>query len=401
MPVNLRRATGWLIRPFFRRKYEVNQTSDRIAEELWLALRHPAEVPSVGLRLLELHQPGKVTTSSSTLILSEFRAFCRQAENFYRGAEVLPWRSSPLNYYYSFLNLAKAYALLSGAMPPPTSSAACPGVESTPQTTTPRRIRHGITERVLYGNPDLWHLTSGTTADVFPLLYRLCIGKELPEKTTFEGHDLLGYSLPVGWQLAESGHSHRIASFQCRWVVCTTPEEVWDVVAIPSSIDDSALGKPFEVAYERVAFDGVKRFAREWWGMDGLNASHYGFFQRREPYKATQSGDWNVDDLQAGFESALEGRAYEMLSRHDAEFLLCLPCATASGRHCQMNQEVASYAVMFFLSSLVRYHPDYMDSIAQQSDAWLVESFVKTAPLELLRSMTAKILGYTILMTSA
>jgi predicted transcriptional regulator len=61
-----------------------------------------------------------------------------------------------------------------------------------------------------------------------------------------------------------------------------------------------------------------------------------------------------------------------------------------------MNELAASYAVMYFLSSMVRYHPDYMDRISESSDAWLVESFVKSAPLPILREMVAAAVGYTL-----
>lgn len=37
----------------------------------------------------------------------------------------------------------------------------------------------------------------------------------------------------------------------------------------------------------------------------------------------------------------------------------------------------------------------------ESSDAWLIESFVKSAPIELLRSLTAKILGYALVMQRA
>jgi len=66
-----------------------------------------------------------------------------------------------------------------------------------------------------------------------------------------------------------------------------------------------------------------------------------------------------------------------------------------------MNELVASYAVMYFLSSLVRYHPDYLDAIGESTDAWLIESFAKSAPLSLLCQLATLSLGYTLVIQSA
>jgi hypothetical protein len=79
----------------------------------------------------------------------------------------------------------------------------------------------------------------------------------------------------------------------------------------------------------------------------------------------------------------------------ERQFCLSLPYSTPQGA-IPMNELAASYAVMYFLSSMVRYHPDYMDRISESSDAWLVESFVKSAPLPILREMVAAAVGYTL-----
>jgi len=79
---------------------------------------------------------------------------------------------------------------------------------------------------------------------------------------------------------------------------------------------------------------------------------------------------------------------------------LGLPYRTASGI-VPMNEAAAMYAVVYFLSSLVRYQPAYMDAISENSDAWLVESFVKSAPSQLLRYMVSATLGYSLIIESA
>ena len=99
------------------------------------------------------------------------------------------------------------------------------------------------------------------------------------------------------------------------------------------------------------------------------------------------------------FQKCFPNAAFPNLRDRRHQFLMCLPCPVQGGdERVPMNQEIACYAVMFFLSSLVRYQPDYMDAIADSSEAWLIESFVKSAPLELLRLMTSRVLGYSLVM---
>ena len=58
-----------------------------------------------------------------------------------------------------------------------------------------------------------------------------------------------------------------------------------------------------------------------------------------------------------------------------------------------MNEALATYATMFYLSSLVRYRPDYLESLLNHKPAWLIESFVNSTPETFLRIMICKIIG--------
>ena len=91
---------------------------------------------------------------------------------------------------------------------------------------------------------------------------------------------------------------------------------------------------------------------------------------------------------------------FEYLDGTDFQFCVGLPYEAATGT-IPMNELAASYAVMYFLSSVVRYHPDYMDYIGESTDAWLIESFAKSAPLSLLRQLVAAALGYTLIIEAA
>src|SRR5260370_2986630 len=57
-----------------------------------------------------------------------------------------------------------------------------------------------------------------------------------------------------------------------------------------------------------------------------------------------------------------------------------------------MTEAVSIYAIMFYLSSLVRYRPDYLESLLNYKPAWLIESFVNCTPETFLRIMVCKII---------
>jgi len=58
-----------------------------------------------------------------------------------------------------------------------------------------------------------------------------------------------------------------------------------------------------------------------------------------------------------------------------------------------MNEVLAIYAVMFYLSSLVRYRPNYLEALLNHKPAWLIENFVNSTPELFLRILVSKIIG--------
>src|SRR5258708_18817942 len=57
-----------------------------------------------------------------------------------------------------------------------------------------------------------------------------------------------------------------------------------------------------------------------------------------------------------------------------------------------ITEALAIYAVMFYLSSLVRYRPDYLEELLNTKPAWLIENFVTSTPETFLRIMVCKII---------
>ncbi len=383
----LRNFTTWAHHKLAEGRIDTARSHLPVDEEYWLALRHPSETSSVGLALLSQHSPGVLALPlpEREQRWREFRAYVRQAEGFYRGAAVLPWQSSPLNHYYSFMNLAKALGVIRGEL-------------WTSQPGLPRRLRHGLTASVVTGDPDEWRLVTQGEEEIFPLLYRLSTGTAISKGTVLNARQLLPYVSAIGWQLQQSGY-HARSWFECYWGLVGNGDDYWDIVVVPRDLDLEGLPPRFQVTYEELAHEHAKNMARMLFDMHATQASSFRFLQRVTPFHSDTPGVWNFRIIDDDLKACLPGSVFEHLSR-EKHLSIALPYP-ANPSPIAMNEQVAAYAVMFFLSSLVRYHPDHMDRIADSTDAWLIESFAKAAPFLLLKSLVSGVLGYSLIIESA
>jgi len=384
-----RQFQGWFIRGIVRSRLEAPRTRLPLDEEYWLAMRHPAEVASAGEAQLASTNAGfaALPPAEREHLWREFRAYVRQAEGFYRGACVLPWKSSPLNYYYSFMNLAKAIAVTRGLLAPQPAQ-------------SPRALQHGLSARVVQGTPDKWKITAKSTDGVFALLYQATVGVPIPDSTEMDARELLGYVISIRWQLEKSGSPAAGSWFPCHWVFLSQGDQVWDVIGISRGAAVSRLPATLSGVYQELSPEAAKPLARETLGLQAVQAQAFRFLQRTTPIQAQEPGKYNVGEIEQSLRAAMPNCVFEYLDGTDFQFCIGLPYEVATGT-IPMNELAASYAVLYFLSSVVRYHPDYMDHIGESTDAWLIESFAKSAPLSLLRQLVAAALGYTLIIEAA
>jgi YaaC-like Protein len=384
----LRSFSGWIYRGIVNKKLEVTHSHLPLDEEYWLALRYPAEVATAGKALLSVNNPrfAHLQPDEQEACFREFRAYIRQAEGFYRGACVLPWKSSPLNYYYSFMNLAKAMGIARGVLTP----------EVVPHT---RRLRHGLTAVVDSGPPDIWKLIVQGQTDIFALLYKMVIDCAVAQNTELDAHQLLNYVSPIAWQLSKSGYGPR-GWYPSYWVIAMTEKESWDILVVPQDAPLNRLPATFDTDYQEVSIDAAKSFAMQVLRLHAIQSHSFRFLQRKVPFGILAPGVYNVSGIEQALKAAAPHCVFENLDSTEYHLALGIPFQTATSE-IPMNESIATYAVMYFLSSLVRYHPEYMDAIGESSDAWLIESFAKSAPLYLLRYLVNGVLGYTLIIESA
>src|SRR5713226_6122406 len=107
-PVPLRPILSWRDDPIFT---QTNlKTSIAHEKEFWIMLRAAADVYPTGKALFTANR----VTGDIKKLWRVFRSYIHQAENYWvAGASTRP-ESAGLLYYYSFLNLVKAYLILKG-----------------------------------------------------------------------------------------------------------------------------------------------------------------------------------------------------------------------------------------------------------------------------------------------
>ena len=99
-----RPVTGWLEQQMGPRNTTKLTTVLDLSEEVFASLEYVSEIPNVGINFLK-----KAGVERPGVGFKVFQAFIRQAKTFYQAASLLHFRAAALMYYYSFLNLVKAY----------------------------------------------------------------------------------------------------------------------------------------------------------------------------------------------------------------------------------------------------------------------------------------------------
>jgi hypothetical protein len=369
---NARESTGWVRVEWTRNPTQSLSTNmNNIADEMFLILRHIAEVTDEGVRVIKSHSPGLSDADAKTRH-PKVRAFIRQAENFYRAGHRTPYRTSALLYYYAFMNLVKA-------------SLAARGISYDPY--------HGLSRTDPMAD-DLDKLgVDIKSGGVFPALYQTEFGKAWPTGLQPRIGRLLVYVTDIGFQCQRTGlaspGSSPIAPCKLRVVVNDDPakKECWLELAVRRELDITSCTTMFTNVFEEVALSPYD--ARERYAFYAEALPVYRFYQSTVlPFP----GQTPVSALRTLLYSALDSAVEPLYVGTELDLMVSGPYA-AGNLSSPMSELVAIYLVMFYLGSLVRYAPDYLDDLLGAKNSYVLESFVNSAPHVALRALTARIAG--------
>jgi hypothetical protein len=333
-------------------------TSDVIRNELIASVTLYSEVEELGRNILK-HGHSQLLNS-----FRRFQAYMRQGRTFYESAEVLPARACPLNYYYSFLNFAKAFILLRSP------------------TFIDNNLKHGLSPGKISAKIKQQHALVNKSG-VFLQFYHQLTQKHLAPGSKLKIIDLLSYCSDVGYEY-EALKYGLVRAFPVKFVIAVNQNGlgVFPIFAVGGTQHrdfakiHNVLTKTFDIV------DVSSMSARDMFKMMHQDRNVSTFFESKNEYPLQN----NIIDtgriISDTIDAVQDIVSYRPLP-DDALFVLNTPIRTPKAA--TMNEFVAIYVIMFLLGSLVRYRPEILEKMLSSKDTWLIERFVKTAPITLLR----------------
>ncbi len=343
-------------RPFHRTELS---TSGTVRDELFGSLDLYSEVKVIGRRLLSSN--GHTAPSKAQ---AQLQAYLRQGKAFFQAAELLDYRASPLSYYYSFMNLAKACALVRD---PKFNDA---------------NLHHGLSAGAGTGalrNHDVLVRSAG----VFQIFYQSILAGSLPRSSRLNVAKLLGYVSDVSHEYhtlkfgTSRVHNGRMAG------VIGGNQQAHGLLAVGATYKEQ---KPPPVLVRSKHFEVVQLgaiHASNIFALPADQARGMLFVETKKTFPPVRAGTLPMKDIAEEIVAALGDSLSINPFSGPWQFAIN---ETMPGR-IAMQEVLAIYLVMFYLGSLVRYRPWILEAMLDKKEAWIVERFVKTTPLTFLRYM--------------
>lgn len=307
----------------------------------------------------------------------EFGNFIRQARAYDDAASTLSGTEAALLAYYAQLNLAKAELLTSQYA----ASVADIGVG------------HGLSyQRAPTGSIALDKLV--IRSGVFEMLYEKRMHEVLPNMTELPVDELLGLVPEIGWELKHCGLGlGRVAHVTQIIGVDENSEFCWPLVLVTSTeyVQQDATWLRFTEQFTEVSVDP------DWRDL-------FAYSRRFNPgtirlFEGKQVPCGGGESL-GGAELIAARQCWDAFcpsidASTDPDYD-CNICPTIAGG-VRMTPGLARYALMFYMSSLVRYVPSKLDPRFQADQEWLLRAFVNESMVPLLTNALAGILDKTVL----
>jgi YaaC-like Protein len=350
---------SWLLTPPLstpQRSFEEPLTR----EFVWLQFRAVQENPQIGQALFS----GTLTTKRQNWVL--LRNYLRQARLNDEAAQRLHGSSAALLHYYTALNLAKAILL-----------------SANPQSIAGQKIGHGLSYNPATAakhESDFVTVQNG----VFPLLYELVTGVPIAAGTKLPIRRLLQQVPEVGEEIDELGLA-KTKTWPMYTIVAFNAgrSEMWSVVAILAWPDATKSIPDISTKHILKSYKRIDRFSN-WRQLLGMSPrSNVGpalhFLESKQVYPAS---------LGSGHAAAAAWSAFHPLIEHAPEYhrdALYCPSLYAT-KMLPFPSYLARYALIFYLSSLVRYRPNWLDPYLHGGEALLFDSLADTSMISVLAS---------------
>jgi hypothetical protein len=334
-------------------------TTNRISSELLASIQLYSDIKEIGKNMLASNGHKDLGKSFLTL-----QSYIRQAVTFYEAAEVLHYRASPLIYYYSFMNFAKAYICLRDPM------------------FVDIGLTHGLMAGREIGALKRHNLTVKANG-VFPLFLKKLTNAAIPSGTKLRITDLLGYVHEVGfeYQTLKFGEPR---AFPVRYFICIGPDGKAHVLLGIAHFGSKYFGNAsliLEKDYEPVTLD-THTFCLIFNESAELLPG-YKFFESKKRYNPLPSGALDrqtiIDDTVGNLSKCISYDPYPNKN------IFKINTYVVTQKRLYFNDVLAIYCCTYYLGSLIRYRPQVLETMLTTKDAWMIERFVMQTPITFLR----------------
>lgn len=328
-----------------------------VEEEIWSALRLLG-AQGAALRLLRRRFPTR-REARLTPVAGQIASCVRQAEEYFWLAVKAPSRIAPLLHYYSMLNLTKALIYLAWPERLQHSS----------------QFRHGLTDPHKIKDPQRYSLRAetirATSQGIFPSLFAVLTGAELPSPTDYPLGDLLRYCTWITQELDQGlGLEYRLVNAQFRTSLNLDRRLAWVTVDIPRLEVLAHCGTIAHFRADAPVFCQTFRRVASSPEILRFESAPVSCTSLRSAESVTASLRKRVRDVR------LYRHFLVPKSERVGEYLVPLQVRGAE----PLPEPCVLYAITFYLGSLVRYQPHVYESMLGGEEAWLVEAFTRQCP---------------------
>jgi hypothetical protein len=345
---------------------------------LWRLIEKHSEVKEFGIRRFSGSQQERQA------LWTALRGSVIQAQEYFRAAEATGGLSAALLYYYCFMNLAKAEILLWK-----------PDSIFEPGTGALLDISHGFTYRPNQSRDFEHDFIKVKRRGVFPLLYEKRLGCQLSMSTL----DVLTLLLRVP-ELATDLDDIGLPSTRSGYIDHVIGvEQISDTKFLHHSICafrfhrgviDMATSRFLQEKLKPVTVD--LRDARRLFGFVGGNAMVAKYAESGDHPEHTVPGIFVSDADRVAEVRYAELRGVVDIDIHRGELAILTP-SIDDHDFVPLPASLASYALMYYISGIVRYKPYRLYSEENGRERWLFDAYIQQAPVRLLMAALNGISG--------
>lgn len=331
-----------------------------VNDEIFSSLHYLSEIEDVGFEVIR--STGVLHKQKIKKIFLDFQAFIRQGKTFFKSAEALEYRAQPLFYYYSFLNLAKAYLCLND------------------HSLFNRKLYHGLVHKHKYSKFTEQCLT--TNNGVFSHFYFHITGEPIKRGTVLNISNLFSYISEIAYEFSLVNYGpRRVAAGKSRIFGDNNNNTFWPFLAIIKNEEIFKNRKYFKSLFDN--FDIVeipKREASAFLDINAEKIKYFMFLQGKKIYNIDAKGE--IPGICSETLDIVSSFVKPINSKVEFDFNIFLPLKR--NYQINFNDTLAAYVIMYYLGSLVRYFPDYLEKLLSSKHAWLIENFTKSVSTSFL-----------------